>query len=244
LPPPYANVSKLFTHQINRRYKIYRNIFWKSFLINILSLAFFVGFYILCEKLAGYKIGKEDYTGRHQKYNLLFFEICLYVTTFNLLTELFYRNLGFRTRFCCINYTWCLIFILIRLSILLYFIYILYPKIRDLIIITCTINKDNYWKDKSDPFITNDSTFNAVVCWIIWIIIITALGLIIFYTPFLLFGIIITLFRCDFKSLKLSLNIIRNVFIVSFTCYLLGNPAEAFFISNNIRENLRQENKR
>lgn len=69
-------------------------------------------------------------------------------------------------------------------------------------------------------------------------------GLILFYTPFLLFGFIITLFKLDFKSLRLLFAILRNVIFVSFTCYLLGNPAEAFFISNNIRENLREENKK
>jgi hypothetical protein len=109
---------------------------------------------------------------------------------------------------------------------------------------TWTINKDNYWKDKNDPYITKNNIFNAVMCWIIWLIIIIAFGLVIFYTPFLFFGFIITLFRLDIKSLRLSLTIIKNIFFVSFTCYLLGNPAEAFFISNNIRENLREENKR
>lgn len=157
---------------------------------------------------------------------------------------MFYRNLGFRTRFCCINYTWCLIFIVIRLFILVFVIYIVFPLIWEFIKITWTINKKNYWKDESEGFITNNSNFNATVCWIIWIMIITGFGLIIFYAPFLLFGLIITLFRLDFKSLRLALTIIRNVIFVSFTCYLLGNPAEAFFISNNIRENLRKENKK
>jgi len=245
LPPPFGNFSKLFTSQINRRYKIYRNIFWKSFLINVLTLAFFAGLYFSCIILAGSKIKeKNNYSSKHLEYNLLFFKICGYISAFNLLTQLFYRNLGFRTRFCCINYSWCLVFMLIRLSILIYLIYNLYPIIRDFIKMTWTINKDNYWKDKNDPYISNNNIFNAVMCWIIWLIIIIAFGLVIFYTPFLFFGFIITLFRLDIKSLRLSLTIIKNIFFVSFTCYLLGNPAEAFFISNNIRENLREENKR
>lgn len=40
---------------------------------------------------------------------------------------------------------------------------------------TVTINKDNWWQKKSDPFFTNCSYFTAFLCWIIWFLMVAVM---------------------------------------------------------------------
>ena len=60
---------------------------------------------------------------------------------------------------------------------------------------TWNLSKVNTWKTKEEPFWTNESFFNALICWVIWFLNISMLYILIFYA-FLLVGIaVVFLFK-------------------------------------------------
>jgi hypothetical protein len=64
--------------------------------------------------------------------------------------------------------------------------------------------------------------------------------LIIFYTPFIIFGLIVSLLSFNFDGLKFGLYILINIIVVSFISYSFGNPAEANSVANVLKEILRE----
>jgi len=57
---------------------------------------------------------------------------------------------------------------------------------------TSDIQIKNWWKDSDEPFITNCSYFNAVICWILWLIFTFQLYSVFYmYLPTLLIALII-----------------------------------------------------
>ena len=152
-----------------------------------------------------------------------------------------YRNIGLRTKFPSINYTWAFICILIRVVMLGCITFYVVPLAWLLIVESWAIDNQNYWKKSDDSLITKVSTLNGIICWIIWLSFIVIYILVFIYIPFFLFGIFYIFCKVGFNGVFIILKIIQNIIFVRFISYMLGNPAEFNSIQNCIKENLSSE---
>lgn len=152
-----------------------------------------------------------------------------------------FRNIGFRTKYPSINYTWAFICILIRVIMLGCITFYVVPLAWLLIVESWAINNQNYWRQSDDSLITKISSLNGAICWIIWICIILIYILVFIYIPFFFFGIIYIFCKVGFKGVFIILKIIKNIIFVRIISYMLGNPAEFNSIQNCIKENLSNE---
>ena len=152
-----------------------------------------------------------------------------------------FRNIGFRTKYPSINYTWAFICILIRVIMLGCITFYVVPLAWLLIVESWAINNQNYWRQSDDSLITKISSLNGAICWIIWICIILIYILVFIYIPFFFFGIIYIFCKVGFKGVFIILKIIKNIIFVRIISYMLGNPAEFNSIQNCIKENLSSE---
>ena len=152
-----------------------------------------------------------------------------------------FRNIGFRTKYPSMNYTWAFICILIRVIMLGCITFYVVPLAWLLIVESWAINNQNYWRQSDDSLITKISSLNGAICWIIWICIILIYILVFIYIPFFFFGIIYIFCKVGFKGVFIILKIIKNIIFVRIISYMLGNPAEFNSIQNCIKENLSNE---
>jgi len=57
-----------------------------------------------------------------------------------------------------------------------------------------TLFKENWWHHKTDPFFTNCSPYNALICWFLWLIFEMSFWILCFYaiilSIFLIVGIV------------------------------------------------------
>lgn len=70
-------------------------------------------------------------------------------------------------RNCCNNFM-PKVFIFIRLCGTFEFLVFILYKVISIDVFTVAINWINWWKKKSEPFVTNASYFNASVCWVLF----------------------------------------------------------------------------
>lgn len=152
-----------------------------------------------------------------------------------------YRNVGIRTKYPSINYTWAFICILIRVTMLCCITFYVVPLVWLLIVESWAINNQNYWRQSNDSLITKIASLNGVICWIIWLGIIFIYILVFIYIPFFFFGIIYIFCKVGFGGVYIIFKIILNIIFVRFISYMLGNPAEFNSILNCIKENLSSE---
>lgn len=57
---------------------------------------------------------------------------------------------------------------LLRFCILIYVITIAFLEVLPLLLRVWFLDQTNWWKYSHEPFITNISKFNAIVCWLVW----------------------------------------------------------------------------
>ena len=116
------------------------------------------------------------------------------------------------------------------------------PLAWQLCVESWAINNIEYWRYSDDSIIIKIRSFNGVICWIIWLVIILIFFLIFIYVPFFVFGIVYIFCKVGLGGLCIIFKIVHNIVFVSFISYALGNPAEFNSIFNCIKENL--SNKR
>ena len=81
----------------------------------------------------------------------------------------------------------------IRAVLVFYYLGVIIPNFIYFYIETWYLNANNWWISKDEPFFTNESIFNALICWFIWSYIIFILQIMIYiYLPIL--GIICIFF--------------------------------------------------
>lgn len=113
---------------------------------------------------------QNPYTTRHLLYNQLYFWIA--IRTYSILLALFYsqNNFGFRIGCYCLDYLFLMVLVLARLALVSYFFFMVGTDGLRFFVMTNNLNKDNWWKDPEEPFLTNCSMINAYITWILWIL--------------------------------------------------------------------------
>ena len=134
--------------------------------------------------------------------------VCILSIAFKMINQMLYRNIGFRTSYPSINYTWAFICILIRITMLGCITFYVVPLAWLIIVESWAINNQNYWRQSDDSLITKISTLNGIICWIIWIAIIFIYILVFFYIPFFVFGILYIFCKVGFGGVFIILKII------------------------------------
>ena len=110
----------------------------------------------------------------------------LFCITFIFSSENNFGFFGVKIRNKCLNSLVCFILSIIRACLLTYYICVIFPDIIYLYINTWFLNTNNWWISKSEPFFTNESIFNAFICWIFWCYLIFLLQIIVYiYLPLL-----------------------------------------------------------
>lgn len=61
------------------------------------------------------------------------------------------------------------VFITIRVLTMCYNLYFILPDLYTMLITCKNMNSNNYWQHTDEPFITNVSYFNALICWVAWL---------------------------------------------------------------------------
>ena len=99
-----------------------------------------------------------------------------------------FRILSFKIRNNCLSFLLCFILSMIRACLLAYLIFVVFPDIIFFNISTWSLNSNNWWVQKTEPFFTNESIFNAFICWLVWSYLIFVLQILFYiYLPLLFF---------------------------------------------------------
>ena len=110
----------------------------------------------------------------------------LFCVTFIFASENNFSFYGVKIRNKCLSFLVCFILSIIRACLLAYYICVVIPDTIFLYINTWFLNTNNWWISKSEPFFTNESIFNAFICWIFWCYLIFFLQIIVYiYLPIL-----------------------------------------------------------
>lgn len=184
-----------------------------KFLIKTHVIEGFIGLFIyfVCPLFAG---GSQNYyTANHLQYNqlvaytLIKWDMCL------LLGILLKDNIGHSrwTKLLC-----QIIFSIARFYIVVCMVIFVLPFILKCFVETWRLNSRNWWVSKEENFFSSDSKFNALVCWIIWSI------LIVIENAFLLYVTILII---------LALALIKDSGIKYFMMFL---TQEVFLLSRGI----------
>ena len=97
-----------------------------------------------------------------------------------------FRILSFKIRNNCLSFLLCFILSMIRACLLAYLIFVVFPDIIFFNISTWSLNSNNWWVQKTEPFFTNESIFNAFICWLVWSYLIFVLQILLYiYLPIL-----------------------------------------------------------
>ena len=109
-----------------------------------------------------------------------------FCVTFIFASENNFSFCGFKIRNKCLSYLICFILSIIRAFLLAYYMCVIIPDFIYLYINTWFLNTNNWWISKSEPFFTNESIFNAFICWIFWCYLMFALQIFVYiYLPLL-----------------------------------------------------------
>ena len=121
-------------------------------------------------------------------------------------------------RNCCNKIT-ALLFIIIRMSLVLSLLYLLFYRLILIDYHTVAINFYNWWKSSKEPFLTNASYFNAFICWVLFLMAVPVLIMQIVY--FLIFIIwLVDLQRGEFRIYFESYFIETMEYIFTRTLFL------------------------
>ena len=118
-----------------------------------------------------YGQNKENnlYTKNHIDFNLQALQLLVSYNAIQLLLNLLITNGGFRTRVRCIDITWAMLCILVRVGLIGGLIYLL-PSFFDTLCKAWHLDQVNWWRTDTEDWITNVSKFNALVCWLLWLL--------------------------------------------------------------------------
>jgi len=160
---------------------------------------------------------KNVYTLNHIKYNTEGLT-CLVKSNLAYLAG-FALHGNFRlssTRFSCVNKAVNALFSVVRLSLVVYCAYDILPSYLRFLAHTWTLNSDNWWVSKDEPFYGNCSLWNAIVCWVLWGIFLLIEYFIILLVLMLTFAAGSTLFTHGYRfgSLEISQVVIFTVFFL------------------------------
>jgi hypothetical protein len=92
----------------------------------------------------------------------------------------------------------------VRIFVIGWFCCYVTPDLTKLLFMTWNLNVDNWWRTKDEPFYGNCSAFNAILCWILWFVI-----LMIEYLGIIVISILIVVMICLAKE-----NGIRVFFLI------------------------------
>lgn len=131
---------------------------------------FFSCLFVICKLCARQgEREKNRYTLNHLHYNLHVFSIivrsCLVFILCTGSQGNFDIDSGYRI---CDSIVKTFLF-LVRLACLLYFFLIIIPDFGHLLKETSELQNKNWWQSDDEPFLTNVSSFNAIVCWALYI---------------------------------------------------------------------------
>jgi len=123
---------------------------------------------------SGPKALLNPYTINHMNFNCAFFDTYSGVLgLFAFYWVVFYMG---KFRNTCLYIVTEFVMTLVRIAVLGAFCYyVIWKQTIPLFKHWALINSDNWWKQKTDPFLTNDSLINAFFCWFIWIIMLIAI---------------------------------------------------------------------
>lgn len=132
-----------------------------------------IGMIFLCKYFAEDAQAKGNvYTLNHLKYNLLFFQLQILEDLALIIFCLLRMEPAIRNG-CCSKFI-SGFYIIMRVILLVAVIWIfLFTTGFDFLAMTWTLNRDNWWASKDEKFITNDSYFNAALCWVLWSVFIS-----------------------------------------------------------------------
>ena len=129
------------------------------------------------------------YTANHMNYNLSFFSVmgrAVFCICFIIGSENNFGMFGFKIRNKCLSFLLCFILSITRACLLTYYICVVFPDIIFFYIDTWFLNSNNWWLSKNEPFFTNESIFNAFICWLVWSYLIFVLQILLYiYLPIL-----------------------------------------------------------
>ena len=97
----------------------------------------------------------------------------------------------------CLRYINTFIFVCIRLAITIYLIFWLIPEWFKVFLFAMTLNRENWWHSKTEPWITNCSGYNAFVTWWLWICFELTFWVFCFYGILLTCALMVGLFKCS-----------------------------------------------
>ena len=127
------------------------------------------------------------YTTNHMNYNMSAFSVAgraYFCLLFIFASE---NNFHLKIRNKFLSFFLCFILSIARAVILTYYICVVFPDIIYFYLDTWFLNTNNWWVSKSEPFFTNESIFNAIICWFLWSLLILSLQIIVYiYLPLLL----------------------------------------------------------
>lgn len=161
-------------------------------------LLFFTIIYVGC-KMSGRlaeKVGNV-YTINHMKYNMDALWVFIRIIVIAIALTGSQGNFGLHpeNRYCESIYKTLLFGM--RLTILIYFLIIVVPDFGHILRETSVIQNNNWWQDPdNEPFITNISFFNALICWVLYIFFAVLLYFVIYmYMPVVLVFFCIAIMR-------------------------------------------------
>lgn len=112
---------------------------------------------------------KNPYTTKHFEYVELLCWIAIKSNLMNITAQLTMNNMGIRTRCKCINYGVFVFLFTFRVCIAILMTHLVLTDVVKSIMMTWTMNDDNWWKSEEEPFFTNESIICALVAWVFWI---------------------------------------------------------------------------
>ena len=114
---------------------------------------------------------QNEYSIRHYEYNELTFNINLQTHVILLVGIYSMNNFGIRIGVKCLDVLLLLILMVMRTAMILYQFIVLLPLSWKFIKMTYYLNQENWWKHPDEPFFTNCSIFNAILCWVMWLVL-------------------------------------------------------------------------
>ena len=125
----------------------------------------------------------NQYSIKHLEYNLSICWIYMRFYFLMLLGLYTFNNFGIRSRVVCFNYLLIVTLSFLRMLMAVYIILFIFVDFFNVLLVTWNLNKDNTWKSKDEPFITNCSVWNAFICWIFWFAYTMVLWVVVFLLP-------------------------------------------------------------
>lgn len=110
----------------------------------------------------------NEYTMRHFEMNELALNINIQLHVLMLIVIYSMNNFKIRIGVKCLDFTLLLILMVMRTALLCYWLYYLMPMAWKLVVIVYNMNHENWWKNPDEPFFTNGSVINAMICWVLW----------------------------------------------------------------------------